>query len=193
MAEIYIKEVGTRKVLDIFEILCGATVSSAQVSRVSKELDEEITAWKSEGIGQIQYLVPDTTYQVVRIRNKATIAALLRGFGVDYEGHGHILDAEVAFNEAGINWCRFLEGLVKRGLHGLRMISSDDHSGVCAAIEAVFSGILWQRCQFHLQKIARSYVSRKEDIPEVHFENRRVFKAPDLENAHQYLQRLIEK
>jgi putative transposase len=114
-------------------------------------------------------------------------------FDVDYEGHRHILDAEVAFNEAEINWRRFLEGLVKRGLHGLRMISSDDHSGLRAAIDAVFPGILWQRCQFHLQQNARSYISRKEDIPEVHADIRRVFYAPDQENAERYLQQLVEK
>jgi putative transposase len=193
MAEMYVKGVSTRKVSDIVEILCGSTISSSQVSRVSKELDEEIAGWKTESIGQIQYLVLDATYQTVRMGNKATKAALLVAFGVDYEGHRHILDAEVAFNEAEINWRRFLEGLVKRGLHGLRMISSDDHSGLRAAIDAVFPGILWQRCQFHLQQNARSYVSRKEDIPEVHSDIRRVFNAPDLENAERYLQQLVEK
>jgi putative transposase len=87
MAEMYVKGVSTRKVSDIVEILCGSTISSSQVSRVSKELDEEIAGWKTESIGQIQYLVLDATYQTVRMGNKATKAALLVAFGVDYEGH----------------------------------------------------------------------------------------------------------
>src|SRR5690554_5817141 len=66
------------------------------------------------------------------------------------------LNAEVANSEAEVNWRSFLEGLVRRGMHGLRMITSDDHSGLRAAIDAVFPGILWQRCQFHLQQNAHS-------------------------------------
>ncbi|MFP1463820.1 transposase [Escherichia coli] len=57
------------------------------------------------------------------------------------------------------------QGLVRRGMHGLRMITSDDHSGLRAAIDAVFPGILWQRCQFHLQQNAHSYVTKKDEIP----------------------------
>ena len=65
IAEMYVKGVSTRNVSDIVEILCGSTVSTSHVSRLSKELDEEMAAWKSESIGQIQYLVLDATYQTV--------------------------------------------------------------------------------------------------------------------------------
>ncbi|BCY40043.1 hypothetical protein TUM12127_51860 (plasmid) [Klebsiella pneumoniae] len=131
------------------------------VSRLAKELDEEITSWKAQPVGQIQYLVLDATYESVRVGSHVVKQALLVAIGVDYSGNRHILDAEVANSEAEVNWRSFLEGLVRRGMHGLRMITSDDHSGLRAAIDAVFPGILWQRCQFHLQQNAHSYVTKK--------------------------------
>jgi len=74
----------------------------------------------------------------------------------------------------------------------LRMITSDDHSGLRAAIDAVFPGILWQRCQFHLQQNAHAYVTRKDDVPVVSADIRKVFNAPDYENAERYLNQLVE-
>ncbi len=163
IAEMYVKGVSTRRVSDIVEILCGTEVSSSQVSRLAKELDEEITSWKAQPVGQIQYLVLDATYESVRVGSHVVKQALLVAIGVDYSGNRHILDAEVANSEAEVNWRSFLEGLVRRGMHGLRMITSDDHSGLRAAIDAVFPGILWQRCQFHLQQNAHSYVTKKDE------------------------------
>lgn len=73
------------------------------------------------------------------------------------------------------------------------MITSDDHAGLRTAIDAVFPGILWQRCQFHLQQNARGYVTRKDDVPVVAADIRKVFNAPDEHNAQRYLQSLVEK
>jgi len=73
------------------------------------------------------------------------------------------------------------------------MITSDDHSGLRAAMKSVFPGILWQRCQFHLQQNARAYVSRKDDYAEVASDIRRIFNAPDLENAERYLLSFVDK
>lgn len=175
IAEMYVKGVSTRRVSDIVEILCGTEVSSSQVSRLAKELDEEITSWKAQPVGQIQYLVLDATYESVRVGSHVVKQALLVAIGVDYSGNRHILDAEVANSEAEVNWRSFLEGLVRRGMHGLRMITSDDHSGLRAAIDAVFPGILWQRCQFHLQQNAHSYVTKKDEIPLTAADIRKVF------------------
>jgi len=193
IAEMYVKGVSTRRVSDIVEILCGTEVSSSQVSRLAKELDEEANSWRSLPVGQIQYLVLDATYESVRVGSKVAKQALLMAIGVDYEGKRQVLDAEVANSEAEVNWRSFLEGLVRRGLHGLTMITSDDHAGLRTAIDAVFPGILWQRCQFHLQQNARGYVTRKDDVPAVAADIRKVFNAPDQQNAERYLQSLVEK
>ena len=86
VAEMYVKGVSTRRVSDIVEILCGTTISSAQVSRLATELDEEISQWKQQLIGQIQYLLLDATYETVRDGNKSVKQALLVAIGIDYEG-----------------------------------------------------------------------------------------------------------
>ena len=193
VAEMYVKGVSTRRVSDIVEILCGTTISSSQVSRLAKELDVEIEQWKQQRIGQIQYLVLDATYETVREGARSAKQALLVAIGIDYEGNRWILDAEVACSEAEVNWRQFLEGLVRRGLHGLQMVTSDDHSGLRSALEAVFPGLLWQRCQFHLQQNARAYITRKDDVQEVAGDIRRVFNAPDQENATRYLEQMVDK
>jgi transposase-like protein len=193
IAEMYVKGVSTRRVSEIVEILCGTEVSSSQVSRLGKELDKEVSAWRARPLGQIQYLVVDATYESVREDSSVVKQALLVAIGVDYNGNRHILDTAVAGSEAEINWRNFLEGLIRRGMHGLQMITSDDHAGLRAAIDAVFPGILWQRCQFHLQQNARAYVSRKDDVPVVANDIRKVFNAPDRENAERYLKQLVDK
>ena len=192
IAEMYVKGVSTRRVSDIVEILCGTEVSSSQVSRLAKELDAEVESWRASPIGQIQYLILDARYESVRVGSQVVKQALLLAIGVDYNGKRHILDTSVANSEAEVNWRVFLEGLVRRGMHGLRMITSDDHSGLRAAIDAVFPGILWQRCQFHLQQNAHAYVTRKDDVPVVSADIRKVFNAPDYENAERYLNQLVE-
>ena len=192
IAEMYVKGVSTRRVSDIVEILCGTEVSSSQVSRLAKELDSEVESWRASPIGQIQYLILDARYESVRVGSQVTKQALLLAIGVDYSGKRHILDTSVANSEAEVNWRVFLEGLVRRGMHGLRMITSDDHYGLRAAIDAVFPGILWQRCQFHLQQNAHAYVTRKDDVPVVSADIRKEFNAPDYENAERYLNQLVE-
>lgn len=192
IAEMYVKGVSTRRVSDIVEILCGTEVSSSQVSRLAKELDAEVESWRASPIGQIQYLILDARYESVRVGSQVVKQALLLAIGVDYNGERHILDTSVANSEAEVNWRAFLEGLVRRGMHGLRMITSDDHSGLRAAIDAIFPGILWQRCQFHLQQNAHAYVKRKDDVPVVSADIRKVFNAPDYENAERYLNQLVE-
>ena len=124
---------------------------------------------------------------------KVVKAAVLVAFSVDYEGKRHILGVQAAWDEAEVNWRNFLENLIKRGLHGLQMICSDNHAGLKAAVHAVFPGILWQRCQFHLQQNARAYISRKDDHPEVASDIRKIFNAPDIENAHRYLADFVQK
>lgn len=193
IAEMYVRGVSTRRVSDIVEILCGTEVSSSQVSRLAKELDEEISAWRALPVGQIQYLVLDATYEAVREGSKVVKQALLLAIGIDYRGKRHIIDAEVACSEAEVNWRTFLEGLVKRGMHGLTMITSDDHAGLRSAINAVFPGILWQRCQFHLQQNAHGYVTKKDDVPVIAADVRKVFNAPDLENAERFLNQFVDK
>ena len=98
-----------------------------------------------------------------------------------------------ARSEAEEHWSAFLEGLIARGLHGVQLIISDDHAGLQAARKAFLTGIIWQRCQFHLQQNAQSYVPRKSMQKEVAADIRMIFNAPNRDQAEAYLVEIVKK
>ncbi len=96
-------------------------------------------------------------------------------------------------NEAEVHWRTFLQSLLKQGHHGVQLISSDDHSGLRATLKACFSGVAWQRCQFHLQQNAQAYVPKMGMRKEVARDIRMIFRAPNREEADRYMKIGIEK
>jgi transposase-like protein len=99
----------------------------------------------------------------------------------------------VSLSEAECHWRDFLRSLKKRGLHGIQMITSDAHSGLKAALKTEFSGVPWQRCQFHLQQNPSSHVPKMDMKKEVAEDIRNIFNAPDLVNAQRLLDVVVEK
>ena len=89
-------------------------------------------------------------------------AAILIALGVDPSGKRQLLGVSVSLSEAEVHWRKFLQSLVSRGLCGVRLVVSDDHAGLKLARKAVFGGVAWQRCQFHLQQNAQAYVTKSE-------------------------------
>ena len=150
LAEMYVQGVSTRKVSAIVEDLCGASVSSTQVSECAKRLDGQIQQWRQRPLGPTPYLVLDARYEKVRRDGQVLDCAVLIAMGVDSGGQRSILGASAALSEAEVHWREFLKDLQGRGLHALKLIVSDDHAGLKAARKAVFPGVPWQRCQFHL-------------------------------------------
>ncbi len=193
LAEMYVQGVSTRKVAAITEQLCGTAVSSAEVSRAAALLDETLEAWRKRPLGEIVYLFLDARYERVRQDGQIRDAAVLVALGVDGQGKRTILGVSVSLGEHEVHWRNFLQGLVGRGLSGIRLITSDDHPGLKAARMAVFGGIPWQRCQFHLQQNAQAYVPRKEMSLEVAADIRTIFNAPDRATANSYLARTVLK
>lgn len=193
MAEMYVQGVSTRKVSAIIEQLCGTGVSASQVSRAAGLLDEMLEAWRERTLGEIVYLQLDARYEKVRQAGKVQDAAILMACGVKKDGKRTILGVSVSLSEAEEHWRAFLESLVARGLKGVHLIISDDHVGLAAARKAVFSGIPWQRCQFHLQQNAQSYVPRVGLRREVAEDIRILFNAPDRETAQTYLDKVVNK
>jgi transposase-like protein len=141
LAEMYVQGVSTRKVAAITEQLCGTQVSASQVSRATQTLDKELEAWRNRPLGEIVYLYLDARYEKVREAGNVRDAAILMASGVKIEGKRTVLGISVSLSEAETHWRSFLEGLVKRGLEGVQLIISDDHSGLKAARKAIFSGI----------------------------------------------------
>ena len=193
LAEMYVQGVSTRDVTAIIEKLCGSSVSSSQVSRATQQLDETLTAWRQRPLGEIVYLYLDARYERVRRDGQICDAAILIAIGVDASGHRRVLGVSVSLGEHEVHWRAFMQSLVERGLRGVQLIVSDSHAGLKAARQAVFGGVPWQRCQFHLQQNAQAYVPRKEMQAEVAADIRTIFNAPDRATADQYLARMVQK
>ena len=183
IAEMYIKGVSTRKVRAITEKLCGLEISSTTVSQMSKVLDEEFNLFRNRLLGSFTYLYLDANY--VKIRHGGTVInmAVLVATGVNSEGRREILGVSTSLSEAEVHWREFLKTLQTRGLHGIKLIISDDHVGLKKARQAVFPSIPWQRCQFHLSQNAQRYAPKnsiKKDIAET---MRDIFQSPTKEMA----------
>jgi transposase-like protein len=142
LAEMYVQGVSTRRVTAVLEELCGLEVSSSQVSRATAELDEELEAWRTRSIGEVHHLILDARYEKVRHAGTVISTAVLVATGVLADGRRTILGVSVARSEAEVHWRAFLRSLLERGMHGVRLVVSDDHEGLRAAREAVLTGIL---------------------------------------------------
>lgn len=193
LAEMYVQGVSTRRVAAITEQLCGTAVTSMQVSRASEKLDEVLEAWRNRPLGETIYLYLDARYEKVRMDGQIRDAALLMAAGVGPDGKRQILGVSVSLSEAELHWRAFLDGLIERGLHGVQLVISDDHKGMRKARQAVFTGIPWQRCQFHLQQNAAQYVPRKKLRSEVATDIRAVFNAPNRQLAELHLKQIVDK
>ena len=193
LAEMYVQGVSTRKVKAITEQLCGTSVSSAMVSQAASRMDAELEKWRNRTLGEYPYLFLDAYYEQVREDGQVRHLAVLVAVGITPAGKREILGVSVSLSEHEVHWRTFLESLKTRGLGGVQLITSDDHAGLRAARLAVFGGIPWQRCQFHLQQNAQAYVPRKEMQTEVAEDIRTIFNAPDRTTAEAYLARTVLK
>lgn len=193
LAEMYVQGVATRRVAKITEQLCGFEVSSTQVSQAAKELDQILEAWRKRPLGACPYLFLDARYEKVRVGSIVIDVAVLIAVGVTAEGKRSVLGVSVSLSEHEVHWREFLLSLQQRGLSGLRLITSDSHSGLKAARKAVFASVPWQRCQFHLQQNAQSYVPKMEMKKQVASDLRAIFNAPDREAAEVLLSSAIAR
>jgi putative transposase len=193
IAEMYLKGVSTRRVAQITEQLCGLDVTSAQVSRATAELDEQLETWRRRELGETPYLIVDARYEKVRHGGSVVDCAVLIAVGVRKDGKRSVLGASVSLSEAEVHWREFLEDLQERGLYGVQCITSDDHKGIKAALAARFPGTKWQRCQFHLQQNAQAYVPRQELKKPVANDIRGIFGSMERRDAEERLERTVEK
>ena len=193
MAEMYINGVSTRKVQNIMEQLCGFSVSSSEVSRASKLLDDELKIWRERPLGVYKYLFLDARYEKVRYEGRVIDCAVLLAIGVGETGRREILGISIRLSEQEVHWRSFLQSLQERGLHGIELVISDAHCGLKAAKRAVFPSVPWQRCQFHLQQNAQSYIPKKSMKEQVAFDIRSVFNAPNQNEAERLVKIISQK
>jgi len=177
IAEMYLKGVSTRKVDRITEQLCGLNFSSTQVSRLAKELDEQFEKFRNRPLSSFNYVVFDATYIKVRRNGSVIDVATLIAYGVNSQGRREILGVSMSVSEAEVHWRGFMESLVKRGLSGVKLITSDNHLGLKEARKRVFPSVPWQRCQFHMSQNAQNYAVRKDQRKEIGQAMRDIFNA----------------
>jgi putative transposase len=194
LAEMYVQGVSTRKVIEVLQKLVGpeVSISSTQVSRCAEKLDTGLQAWRTRPLDNTPYLLLDARYERVREAGHVVDCAVLVAIGVTASGHRRVLGVSVALSEAEVHWRAFLDSLIQRGLRGVKFIASDDHAGLKAARKAIFAGVAWQRCQFHLQHNAQGYISKLDQRTVVARQIRAIFNAPDVHEANRLLALAIE-
>ena len=118
LAEMYIQGVSTRNVTKILEEMCGLQVSSSQVSRCVKQLDEELEAWRNRPLQSFTYVIFDARYENVRYGGIVKKLAIIWGIGITLDGHREVLGVSVSLSEAEVHWRTYLKSLTARGLNG---------------------------------------------------------------------------
>lgn len=194
LAEMYIQGVSTRKVQAITEQLCGTSISSTQVSRLSAELDVNLHAFRERELKDpYRYVYLDARYEKIRHGGHVIDMAILIAMGVNTRsGKREILGVSAELSEAKVHWRHFMQSLQKRGLHGVELFISDDHGGLKAARKSVFPSIPWQRCQFHFQKNAQDYAPNKAMKRDLADAVRYIFDSLNKEQALQKTKEIVE-
>ena len=170
--EMYFQGVSTRNVREVLEAMCQGEISAMTVRRVAQELDEKLSQFRGRRLDETSwpYLQIDARYEKVRVQGRVVSQAVLTTIGYDAQGRRHVLDWRVADSESESCWGELLAALKDRGLSGVKLIVSDAHGGIRAAIRRHFQGVAWQRCQVHFKRqLAQkvSYKQRKELMKDV--------------------------
>ena len=161
--EAYVAGVSTRRVEDLVETLGITSLSKSQVSRMCAALDAEVEAFRSRSLPEetYPYLWLDARYLKVRDDGRVVNMAALVAIRVDASGERRILGLDLApGNAEGGAWAGFIDGLVERGLSGVRLVISDHDGGLVKAVRERLLGASWQRCRVHFTRNAQDLVPR---------------------------------
>ena len=158
--EAWIAGVSTRRVDDLVQAMGLSGISRSSVSKLCKDIDERVTSFLRRPLtGEWPYLWLDATYLKVREGGRVVSVAVIVAVAVTTEGRREIVGLHIGPSEAEIFWTDFLRDLVKRGLTGVKLVISDAHEGLKAAIRRVL-GATWQRCRVHWTRNALAYVPK---------------------------------
>lgn len=150
VAEAYVNGVSTRKVEELVEAMGAKGMSKSEVSRMAQSLDEQVEAFRTRRFDKaFPYVWFDALYIKVREAGRIVSRAVMVAIGINEEGDREILGLAVAQSEMEFSWRAFMRSLVERGLRGVKLVMSDAHEGLRAALRAVFNGVSWQRCYVH--------------------------------------------
>ena len=150
VAEAYLRGVSTRKMEAVVQAMGIAGLSKSEVSRLCGSLDSQVKAFRTRRLdGEYPYVFLDARYEHVREDERVQSMAVIIAYGVKADGVREVLALDVILSESLEEWRGFLQGLVARGVRGVRLVTSDAHPGLKRAIAEVFLGAGWQRCRVH--------------------------------------------
>ena len=158
--EAYVQGISTRSVDDLVKAMGMSGISKSQVSRLCEEIDERVNAFLDRPLeGDWPFVWLDATYIKVRQSGRIVSVAVIVAVGVNNEGKREVLGLTVGVSEAETFWSEFLRSLTRRGLRGVKLVISDAHEGLKAAIAKVL-GATWQRCRVHFMRNVLAHVGK---------------------------------
>lgn len=158
--EAYIQGISTRSVDDLVKALGMDGISKSQVSRLCEELDERVHTFLDRPIeGDWPYLWIDATYVKVRQNGRIVSVAVIVAVGVNSDGRREVLGMDIGPSEAEPFWTAFLRKLTRRGLRGVKLVISDAHEGIKAAVSKLLCAT-WQRCRVHFMRNALAHAGK---------------------------------
>ena len=150
--EAYIQGISTRSVDDLVKSLGMSGISKSQVSRLCEDIDERVDEFLNRRIeGDWPYIWIDATYVKARQNGRIVSVAVIIAVGVNTDGRREVLGMMIGASEAETFWIEFLRQLARRGLRGVKLVISDAHEGIKAAVSKVFTAT-WQRCRVHFMR-----------------------------------------
>ena len=193
VATCYLLGVSTRRMEKLVDTLGITSLSKSQVSVMAKDLDAQVEAFRNRPLdaGPYTFVAADALVLKVRENGRVVNVHALVAVGVNADGYREILGLDVTSAEDGAGWLTFFRGLVARGLSGVRLVTSDAHAGLVAAIGATLPGASWQRCRTHYATNLMA-VTPKSSWPWVKTLLHSVYDQPDADSVHAQYDRVID-
>jgi putative transposase len=190
--EAWIGGVSTRRVDDLVQAMGLSGISKSQVSKLCKEIDERVHVFLDRPLaGEWPYLWLDATYLKQREGGRIVAVAAIIAVAANTDGRREIVGLQIGPSEAETFWSSFLKSLARRGLRGVKLVISDAHEGLKAAVRRVFSAG-WQRCRVHWMRNALAYVPMTQQSM-VAAAVRQAFLQPDRAQASQTLRHVADQ
>lgn len=191
--EAYINGVSTRKIKKLAESLGIESISRGQVSNITRELNEQVQAFRNRRLNKIYpVLWVDALYERIRYDNRVINMAVEVVVGIDIKGNRDILAIEPMQEESESTYKSLFDSLKSRGLEEVWLVVSDAHKGLTKAIRESFVGCAWQRCKVHFM---RNILSRIPSKDKAVFASRlkQIWLQPDMDTAKAYAESLIDE